>query len=196
MSGWGAWSLTLWLWGCSAHPPSQEYLHPRPIPLQLNLPHAPRYPLRARYRGEELIGVKYYQEQERAPYQVFVCGALLCDARGALLDPELDRPEHSKRSGKAIFVIDDIGQMWLTFDQRYGVIHHSSLVAGGDVIAAGELFVMSGRLLSISNESGHYHPPPVSVEVTLRGLRIMGVAVRRVERYIIRAGQTKARLQR
>lgn len=150
------------------------------------------YPLRVDYRGEETIGVRYYRDQARARYRVWICGALLCDQRGVLLDPQLGDPAHAKRSGKAIFVIDPEARLWVTFDQRYGVTHHSSLVAGEPVIAAGEMVVARGQVISISNESGHYHPGPDSVLVTLEVLRQMGADISRVERYVMRSGQQKA----
>ena len=154
------------------------------------------YQLRLDYRGEETMGVQYYRDQARARYRVWICGALLCDQRGVLLDPQLGNPAHAKRSGKAIFVIDPEARLWVTFDQRYGVTHHSSLVAGGPVVAAGEMVVARGQVISVSNESGHYHPDPDSVLVTLEVLRQMGADISRVERYVMRSGQQKARRQR
>lgn len=53
-------------------------------------------------------------------------------------------------------------------------IHHSSLVAGGPVASAGELVVQRGRLLSLSNWSGHYAPPPSCLGVFLDHLAKMG----------------------
>jgi hypothetical protein len=116
---------------------------------------------------------------------------MLCDAQGARLDPQLGLPKHAHRDGKAIFVIDPQGKLWLTFDHRYGRVHHSSLVAGEPVIAAGEMLLEDGHLLSISNESGHYHPGPESIDVAFTILKLMGVKVSQAERYII---ESKAQL--
>ncbi len=37
-----------------------------------------------------------------------------------------------------------------------GTIHHSSFLAGKDALCAGEIMIADGRLIEISNESGHY----------------------------------------
>jgi hypothetical protein len=39
-----------------------------------------------------------------------------------------------------------------------GYRHHSSLLAGKNVGSAGEMMVKQGKLVWISNKSGHYHP--------------------------------------
>ena len=145
----------------------------------------PTYKLRAKYLGEEKLGIRYFTNLQRTPHQVYACGKLLCDAQGRQLDPELGRPNHGSRNGKAIFVIDPQGRIWLTFDHKYGRIHHSSLVAGGPVLAAGEMLIDTGQLISISNESGHYHPPPASIDVALTILRLMGIDTSQTQRYAI-----------
>ena len=56
---------------------------------------------------------------------------------------------------------------------RQNVIHHSSFLAGAPVAAAGEIKVVNGRLVSISNGSGHYRPPPGYLINFLKVLRRM-----------------------
>ena len=41
---------------------------------------------------------------------------------------------------------------------KAGRFHHSSLVAGDDVIGAGEWIVRDGKLCKVSANSGHYRP--------------------------------------
>ena len=108
------------------------------------------------------------------------------DHEGTPLDPELDKPENAYRNGKAIFVIGLDQSIWVTFDHKYGEIHHSSLLAGAPVIAAGELVLSKGRLQSISNASGHYKPSPQSIDVALEIFSKLGLDISRVERFIIR----------
>ena len=55
-------------------------------------------------------------------------------------------------------------------------LRHSSLVAGGPVAAAGMLTVAHGRLLCLSNESGHYAPPPSCLGLVMERLACLGVA--------------------
>ena len=53
---------------------------------------------------------------------------------------------------------------------------HSSLMAGHAVAAAGMMIINRGRLLCVSNESGHYAPPPSSLRAVIERLAEMGVA--------------------
>ena len=65
------------------------------------------------------------------------------------------------RTGKAIYVISLDGLLWVSFDQSYGLIHHSSLLAGAPVLGAGE-FVLeevscSPSLIQADITSRHLH---------------------------------------
>ena len=93
-------------------------------------------------------------------------------------------------------MIDAQGQLWITFDQKYGRVHHSTLLAGAPVIAAGEMLIDTGELISISNESGHYRPPPSSLDVADRILALMGVDVSLLEHYAVSARHVRAQLRR
>lgn len=55
-------------------------------------------------------------------------------------------------------------------------VHHSSLVCGAPVAAAGLLTLCRGRLLRLSNESGHYAPPASSLRAVLHQLARLGVS--------------------
>ena len=79
------------------------------------------------------------------------------------------------------FVMDLHAQLWLAHDvetgpgqigQRY---HHSCMVSGEPVLAAGQMLVQVGRILTISNESGHYMPPPSCLRTVLARLSELGV---------------------
>jgi hypothetical protein len=39
-----------------------------------------------------------------------------------------------------------------------GIVHHTSLLQGANVICAGGMLIENGQLLSIDNVSGHYRP--------------------------------------
>ena len=58
-------------------------------------------------------------------------------------------------SVQAIFVMDKRGDLMLTTEHSQGLFHHSSFVAGAPVIAAGEMTIRAGELISLSNHSGH-----------------------------------------
>jgi hypothetical protein len=59
--------------------------------------------------------------------------------------------------GWAIYVMSDTGNIHASA-HSVGFRHHSSLLAGSNVAGAGEIRVMQGKLVHISNKSGHYAP--------------------------------------
>lgn len=77
---------------------------------------------------------------------------------------------------RAIFVIDQAGDLLLKSGHETGRFHHSSFVAGAAVAAAGEMTVHHGRILALSNSSGHYAPQRSSLGPVLQHLSRMGVA--------------------
>jgi hypothetical protein len=91
------------------------------------------------------------------------------------LDPSIE--EKPNRDGFAIFVMDASGTIYVSFDHQQGSFHHSSLLAGAPVAAAGDMTILSGRLLAISNASGHYRPPPSSLVAVLARLKALGVDI-------------------
>jgi len=107
--------------------------------------------------------------QARAAYSVSVKDKLLCGPEGALLAP--DQPK------SFIFVVDATGTILAACnsDGEHAHVRHSSLVAGAAVAAAGEMTVHHGKLLSLSNWSGHYAPPPSSLGVVFDCLANMGM---------------------
>lgn len=122
-------------------------------------------PLVRQYVGEEIAGnaiwggsqVRYLTEAERAPYALTLRDGRIWDAGGALFDTSNAETLFSNL-GRAIFVTDADGVFYASKRQAIGEFHHSSLVAGGPVAAAGELEVVNGRLTAISDKSGHYRP--------------------------------------
>lgn len=114
--------------------------------------------------------------ESRAGYVLSVADGLLCVAG--------EEPLSSDGAGAYIFVVDGGGAVLVAKKQDHHsarlngtlVMHHSSLVAGGPVGAAGEMVVHRGVLLSINNWSGHYAPPPSTLRVLLDTLAKMGVA--------------------
>ncbi|MFG3053008.1 hypothetical protein ACGFZP_18925 [Kitasatospora sp. NPDC048239] len=59
-------------------------------------------------------------------------------------------------TGKFIYAVMPGGELRVTrLGGQYG---HIDLAQGGDVVAAGEFKMYSGRLKEIDNRSGHYQP--------------------------------------
>ena len=110
----------------------------------------------------------------RAPYMLRVEHGRLVDAHGL----PLNASEGDVRLGKsaALYVLEPAGEVLITLDGRH---RHSSLVAGGAVLAAGELRICDGILTHLDNCSGHYQPAASSLDVVLERFRELGANVDR-----------------
>jgi hypothetical protein len=114
------------------------------------------------YVGEETgdvwgTAVKYLSATERKAYELAVQpDGLLYNAQGQLFDTQNAGTVTGK--GKAIFVMSEAGEIYASLDQKPGLFHHSSFLAGGPVAAAGEIQVLNGMVTAVSNRSGHYTP--------------------------------------
>ena len=132
-------------------------------------------PLRDEYVGEHLPGfrgrshpVTYLSAAKRQQHLLSVGDdGLLRDARGNLFDTTAGASVHSSEP-RAIFVMDEGGDVFASNYQEVGRFHHSSLSAGNPVAAAGELGVKDGVVHFVSNASGHYRP---GKEATLNFMR-------------------------
>ena len=148
----------------------------------------PQYPtgqLLPQYRGEEQAGghfetaVRYLDEAAREPYRAHGWAGRLVDGQGQPLNPGgAPGPEGA---GVAVFVVDAAGNLYVAFEQAKGAVHHSSLLAGAPVATAGEMTLFDGRLVKLSNLSGHYRPPPRTLRVVVERLRALGVDLSAME---------------
>lgn len=105
----------------------------------------------------------------------------LVDADGQLFDTRFASAHGGRRA--AIFVMNARGEIFASKAQEPGMLHHSTLAGGLPVAAAGELTVTDGKLVFISNRSGHYEPTGSFTDQVLtifkaQGLEISGVEVR------------------
>ena len=148
----------------------------------------PTLTMLAQYRGEQKRGVIYLSEKEREAYKVYFCGQKLCDLQGVPLNsgvlpplvrptefPEIKEGKDLRRLGLAIYVMDERGELWVSFKAKPKFFHHSSFLAGGPVAAAGEMLIYNGVLVGINNLSGHYQPPPVVIDRVILTLKQGGV---------------------
>jgi hypothetical protein len=60
-------------------------------------------------------------------------------------------------NGWAIFVLSPQGELYAG-SHIEGKLHHSTFLAGGAVVAAGEMHVVAGDVRAINSKSGHYCP--------------------------------------
>jgi len=100
--------------------------------------------------------IYYLTEEERSQHRlIFDEGQ--CYLNGKLFDTGESFSLHSDEPGFAIVTIGVDGEVYVNSHIKYK-IHHSSEFAGGEVISAGELKADNGRIIEISNKSGHYSP--------------------------------------
>jgi hypothetical protein len=141
-------------------------------------------PLQTNYVGENLAGnakgwlVKYLTPAERMAYRLTLEGGKFFQ-NGKLFDTALAKTAHTG-AGRAIFVVDDAGNIYASMSHKPGKFHHSSFLAGGNVLTAGELVVEKGVLKLISNKSGHYRPPADSIKTLLGVLNEAGLNIAQI----------------
>ena len=150
-------------------------------------PTYPTTPLNDRWRGEDEPGnpiwrndgVEYLDAEQREQRRIWVDDqGLIRDVEGRLFDTTRGRTViEGGGQGRAIFVMDRLGNIYASNFQKVGQFHHSSFLSGGPVAAAGELRVVDGKLEMISDRSGHYVPAPEFKKQMVEMLRNAGVKV-------------------
>jgi hypothetical protein len=142
--------------------------------------------------------VKYLSAKERAGYklevrEVEINGVKekrIVDANGKLFNTD-SATNIDGQPAHAIFVMNSSGELFASLHQKSGEFHHSSLAAGQAVAAAGEMKVVDGKLISISNRSGHYLPDHTYTEQVLHCLRSQGLDVSAAKVVVISKEQPK-----
>ncbi len=142
--------------------------------------------LNERYRGENdptnpnrffyPDTVHYMTAEEREAHRLFVDadGNLRQASDGSLFDSSAGST-HWSGGGRAIFVMDEHGNLYATLDQQVGHTHHSSLLGGESVVGAGEIEVRDGKLVAMTDQSGHYQPTTEMNDQVLQSLRDQGL---------------------
>jgi hypothetical protein len=95
-------------------------------------------------------------EKQRKALEVTASGGLFKDHSGALLDTSKMETSDAG-AGWAAFVVSGNYKLYV-HSHLSGRFHHSSFLAGGRVLAAGEISIIQGNLVAISRKSGHYQP--------------------------------------
>ena len=145
-------------------------------------------PMIKNYVGEHLPNntvwpgsqVQYLSEKEREAFEITIYRGKLYTKDGAPFDTSGAITLHSG-DGRAIFVMNENGTFYASNNHEVGRFHHSSLVAGQSVAAAGEIVVHEGTLMLLSNKSGHYRPNRKLTEQALHALKTAGVDIRSVQ---------------
>jgi hypothetical protein len=97
---------------------------------------------------------------------------LLYNASGKPFDTTYAPVVHSGQA--AIFVMGFDGQIYASNNFAVGLFHHSAFFAGGDVAAAGELYVSKGKITKMTNCSGHYLPSNSITKQAIASLTAQG----------------------
>lgn len=97
--------------------------------------------------------VEYLSGQKKAELELDVVGGFLVKKSTGEL---FDTGDTNTFWGQAIFAMDGGGRIFASLYQEAGIFHHSSLVGGEAVAAAGTFEVSHGVLLEVSNQTGHY----------------------------------------
>jgi hypothetical protein len=117
--------------------------------------------------------VTYLTANQRKAYQLYVVSGLLLESSGSKFDTTTSSSFFS--DGRAIFVMDHYGRIFVSECQEVGEFHHTSLVAGAPVAAAGELKVIDGVVLETTRKSGHYRPGVAYQDQLFKELQRQGI---------------------
>lgn len=98
--------------------------------------------------------VRMLTPDERLTYEVYFEGGVF---RNCLGEPAstMTRETHFSGMGWGIFVCSAKGDLFVA-THKVGEFHHSTLLAGGSVAAAGEIVIDAGIIKMISSKTGHY----------------------------------------
>ncbi|MFC9661310.1 hypothetical protein ACFVJ5_13835 [Nocardia sp. NPDC127606] len=137
------------------------------------------------YRGEHEVGnsvwphplrVAYLDESLRQRTRLYIVDGKIYTADGKLFDTSSGTTTWGG-AGRAIFVMDEHGNLYASNYHEPGLFHHSSFLAGGNVAAAGELAAIGGELQMLTDRSGHYRPSRGHTMQAINLLRNMGIPI-------------------
>lgn len=122
--------------------------------------------------------VEYLDENKRRACQVGIQNGRVL-LKGKPYDTRNASTFHSGQ-GFAIFVLSLDNKLYVHSHVR-GQFHHSSFLSGRPVLAAGELQTnREGRIVKLTNKSGHYNPSRAQNLKMLRVMQASGVDLKRV----------------
>ena len=119
--------------------------------------------------------VRYIKDlNKRKEYEVYVKnGKLYRDGK------ELSKIKNPL-GGKIIFILDKYGDIYAGIG-LIGTFHHSSFLAGANIITGGEFKFKSKQGLEINNESQHYLPTTKSLGSIIEELSSRGFDIRKIK---------------
>lgn len=103
-------------------------------------------------------------------------------------EANLQAIQEIRSNPRVIFVMDSAGDFYAA-NAKLHEIHHSTLLAGKAVAAAGELALNDGQCTMISDQSGHYMPGPGYTWQAVHAMAGKGVNVARVDVFMFGVDQ-------
>lgn len=135
-------------------------------------------PMQKDYIKQDLETTPYYNSTERVKLEIQ-------PLQGHLIDGK----HHKLYSWtKRIFVIAADKKMYHLSSIRMFNLHHSSPVAGEDVVFAGNVKFRNGKIISIDNFSGHYVPNDIHFFNALIYLNSRGVLSENIKIFVTTEG--------
>jgi hypothetical protein len=122
------------------------------------------------------MGVRYLDESELPEYQKFVRDGKIYNADGTPFDTS-DAVSPNGRTGRAIFVMDEDGNLYASNYQERGVFQHTTFLGGGEAAGAGEITVDQGELKMLSDQSGRYSLPRSYTKQVISQLGSQGIDI-------------------
>jgi hypothetical protein len=124
----------------------------------------------------QLVPCRYVQPKDREEY-------LARFENGVLVHPSLPSVGGDV---EAMFVVDEWGNMYIGIksegkSKQDPGFNHASLLCGGNVASAGKITFRSGKPIHMTDHSGHYRCGAKEMEIALRVLQTMGVAIESIE---------------
>ncbi|MGK2231227.1 MAG: hypothetical protein ACI92O_000385 [Colwellia sp.] len=125
------------------------------------------------------VGVRYLSDREKKMFSIDINGGVVKDSSGNMM--HTGHYSSNAGSGWAIYV--------LGFDDRFycgqhntNKFHHSSFFSGAPVRAGGEIAINQGKIVGLTNKTGHYKARGVELNTVLnqfvqRGVNIDNIAV-------------------
>lgn len=137
-------------------------------------PHEIHPIVRVRAISDARLGVRRYDNFARLAHRVTAENGLLY-YRGELLDTSRGTADGVHRRGIQILALDRDMNLITTEHAPVHVIHHSTLTGGEPGYYFGEWKVRQGKVVMVSNMSGHFLPSVAQLHVFVQYLRELGV---------------------
>lgn len=102
--------------------------------------------------------VHYMTPSELEESRLFARNGLLYGVSDGMPFDTRNAATHWSGDGRAMFVMDEHGNIYASLEQDVGRLHHSSFLGGAPVAGAGEIEVIDGVATLITRKSGHYLP--------------------------------------